>query len=193
MDYSEVQKIAKQALSYARKIIEPGMPLPELRKLCENEMMRLGADSFWYWNIGALCFSGDETAVSVSGKKYRTSDRVIAADDIITIDLSPQRKKIWGDYARTVVLEKGRVVEKIENISNDEWRAGLLMEECLHRELEHFATPATTFEELYDYMKYCAAGFLIRRRFKISRCCGHAALDILLQRPDLAGWSAHIF
>ena len=167
MDYSEVQKIAKQALSYARQIIEPGMPLTELRKFCENEMMRLGADSFWYWNIGALCFSGDETAVSVSGKKYRTSDRVIAADDIITIDLSPQRKKIWGDYARTVVLEKGRVVEKIENISNDEWRAGLLMEECLHRELEHFATPATTFEELYDYMNcYIVQNGFINLDFK---------------------------
>ena len=167
MDYSEVQKIAKQALSYARQIIEPGMPLPELRKLCENEMMRLGADSFWYWNIGALCFSGDETAVSVSGKKYRTSDRVIAADDIITIDLSPQRKKIWGDYARTVVLEKGRVVEKIEDISNDEWRAGLLMEERLHQELEHFATPATTFEELYDYMNcYIVQNGFINLDFK---------------------------
>lgn len=167
MDYSEVQKIAKQALSYARQIIEPGMPLPELRKLCENEMMRLGADSFWYWNIGALCFSGDETTVSVSEKKYRTSDCVIAADDIITIDLSPQRKKIWGDYARTVVLEKGRVVEKIEDISNDEWRAGLLMEERLHQELEHFATPATTFEELYDYMNcYIVQNGFINLDFK---------------------------
>ena len=40
-----------------------------------------------YWNIGAFVFFGDETTVSVSGKEYSTSDRVIGANDIITIDM----------------------------------------------------------------------------------------------------------
>ena len=57
-------------------------------------MIELGADSFWYWNIGAFIFSGNETALSISGKRYKTSSRIIQNDDIITIDLSPQFQNI---------------------------------------------------------------------------------------------------
>ena len=41
----------------------------------------MGADSFWYWDIGAFVFAGDETSVSVSGKKYATSDKKIAEEN----------------------------------------------------------------------------------------------------------------
>ena len=41
----------------------------------------MGADSFWYWDIGAFVFAGDETCVSVSGKKYATSDKKIAEEN----------------------------------------------------------------------------------------------------------------
>ena len=40
----------------------------EIRKLCEEKMLELGADSFWYWNVGAFVFAGDETTISVSDK-----------------------------------------------------------------------------------------------------------------------------
>lgn len=85
------------------------MNLFEIRKLCEDKLLELGADSFWFWNVGAFVFAGDETTVSVSGKQYVTSDRVIDSNDIITIDLSPQVDNIWGDYARTVIVESGRL------------------------------------------------------------------------------------
>ena len=152
MEYSEVQKIAKDTIEYIKSKITAGMKLTDIRKLCENKMLASGADSFWYWNIGAFVFSGDETTISVSGRDYVTSDRIIAPDDIITIDLSPQNNNIWGDYARTIILENDKVVDDINNIRNDEWRAGLLMEEALHKELIAFATPQTTFEELYYHI-----------------------------------------
>ena len=63
----------------------------EIRKLCGEKLLELGVDSFWYWNVGAFVFAGDETTVSVSGKQCVTSDRVIGNNDIITIDLSPER------------------------------------------------------------------------------------------------------
>lgn len=44
--------------------------------------MELGADSFWYWDVGAFVFAGDETTVSVSGKQYVTSDEIIENNDI---------------------------------------------------------------------------------------------------------------
>lgn len=153
MNYKQVQAIAKETIEYAKQHIKAGMTLWELRKLCEEKMLELGADSFWYWDIGAFVFAGDETTVSVSGTEYVTSDRMITEDDIVTIDLSPQKNNIWGDYARTLIIQNGSVVECGE-IQNAEWKSGLLMEDYLHEELFRFATPQTTFEELYYHMNY---------------------------------------
>lgn len=150
--YSQIQQTAKQTIAYIKKIIKPGMKLFDIRKLCEEKLMELGADSFWYWDVGAFVFAGDETTVSVSGKQYVTSDEIIENNDIITIDLSPQVGNIWGDYARTIIVENGEVVDDIELIQNQEWKSGLQMEDKLHAELFRFVTKGTTFEELYYHM-----------------------------------------
>ena len=157
LDYSDVQKIAKETIRFIKTKICPGMTLKEIRALCEDKMIDLGADSFWYWDIGAFVFAGDETTVSVSGREYVTSDRVIGKDDIITIDLSPQSVDTWGDYARTIIVENGRVIDKIEDISSDEWRNGLMMEKKLHDKMTQIVSEDMTFEDLYyqinDYIK----------------------------------------
>ena len=150
--YSRIQLVAKQTIEYIKKIIKPGMNLLGIRKFCEEKLLELGADSFWYWDVGAFVFAGDETTVSVSGKQYVTSNRVIGNNDIITIDLSPQMGNIWGDYARTIIVGNGKVVEDIGLIENPEWKSGLQMEEKLHAELLRFATKETTFEKLYYHM-----------------------------------------
>ncbi len=151
MEYKQIQKIAKDTMEYAKNNIKPGMKLQAVREMCEKKMLELGADSFWYWDVGAFVFAGDETTASVSGREYITSDRVIAENDIVTIDLSPQSGNAWGDYARTIILQNGAVVE-IDDISNEEWKRGLLMEDFLHGELLRFAAPEVTFEELYFYV-----------------------------------------
>lgn len=89
--------------------------------------------------------------MSVSGKSYITSNRVIAENDIVTIDLSPQCENIWGDYARTIIIENGTVVDKFQ-VSNEEWKRGLLMEDKLHSEMIAFVNMETTFEELYYHI-----------------------------------------
>ena len=151
MEYTQVQRIAKDTIEFAKKNIRPGMNLRDVREMCDAKMLELGADSFWYWDVGAFIFAGDETAVSVSGRTYTTSDRFIEWNDIITIDLSPQNGDTWGDYARTIILQNGNVVD-IDGVENAEWKQGLLMEELLHSELAQFAKPETTFEELYYHM-----------------------------------------
>ena len=153
MRYIDVQTIAKHTIEFIKENIQAGMTLLEVRHLCESKMIELGADSFWYWNIGAFVFSGDETTRSISGRNYITSDRIIAENDIITIDLSPQVDGLWGDYARTIIIENGTVSE-FEHISNTEWKNGLFMEDFLHAEMCKFATPKTTFEELYFYINH---------------------------------------
>lgn len=128
------------------------MKLEEVRRQCEEKMLKLGADSFWYWDIGAFIFSGDETAISISGKDYKTADKLIQKNDIVTIDLSPQWKNIWGDYARTIIIEDGKVVNEIDSIRNKEWQEGLLMEQKLHRELSDYINENTTFEDLFYHI-----------------------------------------
>lgn len=150
--YSAMQDLNRAAIKHIAGIVKVGMNLQDIKTLCENYLLENGADSFWYWDVGAFVFAGDETAISISGKDYKAADRTIQENDIITIDLSPQKDNIWGDYARTLVIENGMVCHEIDRIKRDEWRAGLQMEAYLHKALIDAATPEMTFEELYYYM-----------------------------------------
>ena len=150
--YSSMQDLNRLAIKYAADTIEIGMSLSDIKELLENYLLENGADSFWYWDVGAFIFAGEETALSVSGKDYKVADRVIQSNDIITIDLSPQRNGIWGDYARTLVFEDGVLCDETSKIKKEEWRKGLQMEEYLHQTLIDVGTPDMTFEELYGYM-----------------------------------------
>ena len=152
MTIHEMQNLNRATIEYASTVIVPGMTLVELRKLCEAYMLSHGADSFWYWDVGAFVFAGDKTAVSVSGREYKTDDHIIEPNDIITIDLSPQNNCIWGDYARTLIVENGRIVKDVEQIQNNEWRNGLKMEAYLHEAMLSFVNENTTFEELFYYI-----------------------------------------
>ena len=180
MTYTEVQAIAKKTMEYAREIIQPGMHLTEVRKLCEDKLMELGADSFWYWDVGAFVFAGDETTVSVSGTEYQTTDHIVGMNDIITIDLSPQVNKIWGDYARTIILEDGCVVDSITDIINPEWKRGLEMEERLHGELFRCIRPDMTFEELYFHMN----AFIVENGFVNLDFLGNLGHSIVREKKD---------
>ena len=159
--YQQIQQIARDTVAYLRTVLCAGMTLTEVREICEAQLYARGADSFWYWDIGAFVFAGDETAVSVSGRTYRTSDRTIAVDDIVTVDLSPQRGQIWGDFARTLILEDGRVQSDPAKIRHPAWRRGLLTEARLHTELSAYASPETTFSALWAHMNQLiqAAGY----------------------------------
>ena len=152
MTIHEMQNLNRATIEYASTVIVPGMTLVELRKLCEEYMRSHGADSFWYWDVGAFVFAGNKTAISVSGFEYKTDDHIIELNDIITIDLSPQNNYIWGDYARTLIVENGRIVKDIEQIQNNEWRNGLKMEAYLHEAMLNFVNENTTFEELFYYI-----------------------------------------
>lgn len=69
MDYKAVQAIGKETMEYIKAVLEPEMSLIEARKLCEDKMQELGADYFWYWDVGAFVFSGKETTLSISGRE----------------------------------------------------------------------------------------------------------------------------
>ena len=152
MTIHDMQTLNREAMEYIKNHIQVGMPLYEVKQSCEDYLLSHGADSFWYWDVGAFVFSGKETARSVSGREYRISETYVEPNDIITIDLSPQRDSIWGDLARTIIIENGQVIRKPDAVQNEEWRNGLAMELLLHREMKAFVTTETTFHELFEYI-----------------------------------------
>lgn len=161
MTIRDMQNLNRDTIAYIAAVIRPGMTLRNVRTLCEEYMLKHGADSFWYWDVGAFVFRGEDTILSVSGRQYQTADTVIEPNDIITIDLSPQCSNVWGDYSRTVIVEDGNVITDSAKIRNDEWRAGLLMEEKLHKAMQSFVRRDTTFEELFYYINdiICENGY----------------------------------
>lgn len=148
----DMQTLSRKTMEYLKNHLIVGMSLPEIRSICETYMLENGVDSFWYWDVGAFVFSGDETTVSVSGKNYQTSKRRITDQDIITVDLSPQNNNTWGDYARTLIIENGNVIADVDNIHNKEWRQGIQMELYLHKVLMEVVSMDMTFEELFYRM-----------------------------------------
>ena len=162
MKIHDMQNLNRDTITYAASIIRPGMALIDVRSLCEEYLLVHGADSFWYWDVGAFVFRGKDTILSVSGKQYETADTIIESNDIITIDLSPQCNNIWGDYARTIIVEDGAVVTDSAKIHNKEWRSALWMEEQLHEAMRSFVCRDTTFEELFYYINdlICKNGYV---------------------------------
>lgn len=130
--------------------IRADMTLLEVRQRCEETLPALGADDFWYWGIGAFVFSGEDTVLSISGKDYETAHRTIADHDIVTIDLSPRKDGLWGDYARTLIVENGRALHDPTTTTNSEWAAGVRAQQQLHARVCEIATPTMTFHDLHQ-------------------------------------------
>lgn len=148
----DMQELCRKTMQYAEQHIAPGLRLSDVREICEQYMLDNGADSFWYYGIGAFVFAGDETTVSISGKNYKTSERMLEKNDIVTIDLSPQSQSVWGDYARTIIIQDGKVIQSIDKIKNTEWKNGLAMECLLHSVLKENAAEDMRFEDLFYLM-----------------------------------------
>lgn len=91
-----MHRLCRDTMDYISHRIVPGMSLAQVRTECETYLIENGSDSFWYWDAGAFVFRGEDTHLSVSGKHYQTSDSRLQENDIITIDLCPQKQKIWG-------------------------------------------------------------------------------------------------
>ena len=65
---TRMQNLNRAAIKYIAGTIKTGMNLRDIKTLCEDYLLKNGADSFWYWDVGAFVFAGNETAISISGK-----------------------------------------------------------------------------------------------------------------------------
>lgn len=146
--HRRMQNVAREAMAMTRDALRPGLTLGEVRGLCEEHLLEMGVDGFWYWGVGAFIFAGSDTVTSVSGADYHTPDYVLGNDELVTIDLSPQRNGVWGDYARTLILENGTPLKDARETSNPQWSEGVRAEHRLHAQFRKVAAPSMTFHEL---------------------------------------------
>lgn len=146
--YRQVQSIAKQVhLELANTISE----LDSEQTIAEKAINLLASHEVtetWYHNCPAFVLLGSRSCLSISGRNYFPSNEQIGMYNLITVDLSPSIGGFWGDCARSFFVEDGQCVRKPKSL---EFIEGLKFQKYLHSSLLKFATPETTFEQLYYY------------------------------------------
>lgn len=113
LNFANIQKaqdIAKQTMLELNREITVGMSERDIIVLAQKKMVDKGSDEWWYHGLPGLVLLGKHSAVSVGSKDINHTDEYrVAENDIITIDIAPTYHKGWGDYARTLFMENGRM------------------------------------------------------------------------------------
>ena len=152
IQYKSVQNIAKQTIDYLKTQIKEGDSEIDIANMARIYMLNIGATSFWYHELPAIILVGNRTPLSVSGKEYEPTHTKVKRNDLITIDLGPQINSYWGDFARTLVVEDGKVIETANTNSSKEiidFFEGIDFETKLHEMLPQIVNPDMTFSDLY--------------------------------------------
>jgi Xaa-Pro aminopeptidase len=155
--YRYVQQIAKDAMLRLATddIIKEGASEYDIAEAANKYMTKNGSGPFWYHGVGSLVLVGDRTTMSVSGREYEPSpDQVVGNEDLVTVDLGPCVDRNWGDYARSFVVEGGKV--KTDEVPGSdriqELHAGVSFAKEVHEKFIEYAHPNMTFGQLHNYI-----------------------------------------
>lgn len=153
-----VQQAAKQVLAEVAETIAPDSTEQTIAVLASRRLAELGFPDTWYYDCAALVLAGQRTCLSVSGRDYVPADEPVGTHNLVTVDLSPCDGPLWGDCARSFVVEDGRVAVAPQQ---PEFRRGLDVETQLHAEMRRLVTPQTSFHALHELAneRIAAAGF----------------------------------
>lgn len=143
------QIIASETISELHNFVKVGMNEKEIGEKALELMTLKGSNSWWYHGIGVLVLLGKRSVLSLSGREmFASEESRVAENDVITIDVAPTVDGFWGDYARTLFVEDGKVA--IEDApQNPLFRKGLEAELYLHNKLMEIATLEMTYEQLF--------------------------------------------
>ena len=129
----KAQDIAKQTMLELNREITVGMSERDIIVLAQKKMVDKGSDEWWYHGLPGLVLLGKHSAVSVGSKDINHTDEYrVAGNDIITIDIAPTYHKGWGDYARTLFMENGRMCP-LDQPEDPKHKEGLEAELHIHR------------------------------------------------------------
>jgi len=151
-----VQASAKAAMHAIAQTISARSTERTIADDARRILTGMGLPQTWYYGCHAFVLLGSRSCLSQSGREYRPADEPVGHHNLVTIDLSPCEGSIWGDYARSLCVEEGRVAA---DPVSPEFRDGLDVEAELHRRMVRFVTPQTTFHELHTFANEAISGF----------------------------------
>ncbi len=147
-EHRKAQHAAKFALARLGSLITPEDTEQSLAAKAHALLSESGYPETWYYQCPALVLLGSRSCVSIAGNNYSASEEAIGMSNLITIDLSPVKDNCWGDYARSFVIEDGKLSEKPKQL---EFKNGLHFLHQLHQQMPRFVKPNTTFEQLFEW------------------------------------------
>ena len=143
------QDIAKSCLEYMNTFLKPGLSYKDIHSECERYMLEKGAQSFWTHDDPALILYSDLTTYSAHESPIELfKSKYISDNDLITIDVAPTIKNGWGDFARTFVMEDGKIID-YKKSNNQEIIDGMNFEYELHKLFINSIDENTTFSKLH--------------------------------------------
>ncbi|MDH5821914.1 M24 family metallopeptidase [Luteimonas sp. RD2P54] len=143
-----VQAIAKGVLAELASMITAGDTEQSIAQRATQMMAKCGAHETWYYNCPALVLLGSRSCLSVSGREYQPSSEVVGQLNLVTVDLSPSIEGVWGDCARSFVVENGRWTAS-PNLP--EFQEGIAFEQKLHARMLAAVKPDMRFMDLFEF------------------------------------------
>lgn len=175
--YRRVQAAAKAVLGELGATITASDTEATIAGRAALMLAARGFPDTWYYNCPAFVLLGSRSCLSISGRQYIPADEPVGSSNLITVDLSPREEDIWGDCARSFVVEGGRCVAEPADSGFTE---GLEAEQHLHRWLQQRARPEMQAGELFE-----AANTEIRRLgFENLDFAGNVGHSIVRDRAD---------
>jgi Xaa-Pro aminopeptidase len=146
--HAELQQVAKAVLKELVDTIEPHSTERSIADTAVRMLAARGVTDTWYYRCPALVLLGDRSCLSISGADYVSSVAPAGEFNLVTVDLSPARGNIWADCARSMFVEDG-TASAIPR--HPDFAGGHHFLQELHAEMRRFATPETSFHQLWEF------------------------------------------
>ncbi len=143
-----VQRIAKHVLADLVAVVGPDSTEETIVSFAVDRLSDYGVTDTWYYDCPALVLLGGRSCLSVSGRDYRPCNERVGRENVVTVDLSPIHESLWGDCARTFVIEDGKVVD---SPAKPEFRRGIDLLKDLHSGIREFVTVNTRFCDVHEF------------------------------------------
>lgn len=145
--HRRLQDIARRVLQALGETISASDTEASIARRATAMMADLGVRETWYHDCPAFVLLGSRSCLSISGAAYVPAEEPAGQTNLVTVDLSPLHEGIWGDCARSFVVEGGRCVA---NPALAEFAQGVMAEQSLHQQMIAFARADTSFGELFS-------------------------------------------
>lgn len=147
-----IQALAKDVLVDLAAQLRPDDSEQSVVHRAKELLARRGISQTWYHSCPALVLLGSRSCLSLSGRHYLPTAEVVGDHNLVTVDLSPLKEGVCGDYARSFFVENGRVTDVPDDA---DFAVGQRFLRQVHRDMMRYVRPSTTMHELFIFSKQC--------------------------------------